>query len=63
MAARRTGQGIETEAIEDTEDREDTEAREDTEEQLATGQEIKCSDEEAATGITNHEDLVVVHIE
>ena len=63
MAASRAGQGIETENQQVTEDIEDTQGRDDTVDQLATGQDMKSSEEKAATGITNQEDMFVVNSE
>ena len=57
MAASRAGQGIETENKEVTEDREDTV------DQLATGQDMKSSEDKVASGMTNQEDMFVVNIE
>ena len=75
QAATRSGQGIDaqdredtedrenTEDSEDTEDAEDTENEEDTENQLAEGKDVESSQEEAAEGNTDHDDIVVVNIE
>ena len=66
QAANRTKQGRDTKDREDTEDREDAEDRENTvgtKEKHATQRAGRSSEEEAARGNTNHDNISVVDIE
>ena len=68
QAARKTKQGGrgDTEDRDDTEDREDAEVRENTEgteEKIATQRTGRSSEEEAAAGNANHDNISVVDIE